>query len=176
MPALTSVNNTFSLQSTDPNFNCSTFDADHTKLTIKGNYTCAGTHQIITSSTTPGSGSGSTSKPSSGLSGGAKAGIAVACVVVALAVAIGAFIFLRHRKGQKEEPTRVEAVGIDGKAEMDNQEVPRKEMPTGQEAHELEEDHTVAEMGANEPWASTYEMPAEPVPSQSRSGHGESVE
>jgi hypothetical protein len=36
-------------------------------------------------------------------------------------------------------------------------------MPTGQEAHELEEERVVVEMGANEPWASTYEMPAEPV-------------
>ncbi|RDW85337.1 hypothetical protein BP6252_02927 [Coleophoma cylindrospora] len=154
MPALISVNDTFTLQSTDPNFNCSTFDADVTKSIINGNYTCLGVHQALASSTTPQS--GSNPKPNSGLSGGGKAGIIVACLVVAIATAAGAFFLTKRKKGKKEE---LATIGMDGKAEMENREVPRKELPANTEAYELTEEHGIVEIGANEPSTIPYELP-----------------
>jgi hypothetical protein len=153
------VNETFILESTDPNFNCSTFDAYHTRSVIKGDYSCLGTHQAI-------------SQPSSGLSGSAIAGVVIGCLVVAIAVTIGVFFFIRRRKRSKKESVIEKPIGTDGKAEMDNQEVPRKEMPTGEERHELTGEHGVAEIGGNadEAEGETYELQGETAP---RHGSGD---
>jgi len=100
----------------------------------------------------------------SGLSGGAKAGIAIGSVVVVAVLCAVVLLFLRRRRRHRADNSKetVTALGTDGKAEMDTQEVPRKEMGTGQEAHELGGEHGVTEIGANEP-EQTFELPGEPL-------------
>lgn len=137
-----------------------------------------GRHEAATTtSSTPGSGSGSgtstsAASPSSGLSGGAKAGIAVGVIVLVIALAAAVFFLWRRKKqrGRKEEAvSETTVIGTDGKAEMDNQPVERRELPTGEEAHELEEERRVIEMGNNEPDV-TYELSGEPALPRSRGG------
>jgi hypothetical protein len=155
------VNETFVFESLDPSFNCSTFDTYHTRSVIKGDYSCLGTHQPIF-------------QPRSGLSGGAIAGIVIGCLAVAITIAIGAFP-IRRLKRSKKKLVIEKSIGTDGKAEMNNEEVPRKEMPTGEERHELTGEHGVTEIGGNadEPEGETYELPGGMV---SRHSSGNEVE
>lgn len=148
MPVLTSGNGSFSLQSSDPNFNCSAFDADQSRSVITGTYVCLGTHvRLSTSSASSGSTTIPTASSSSSLSGGAIAGIVVGVVVV-LALAAGVFFFLRRRKAKKGKTEELEEtnIGTDGKAEIDSEEVKRKKLMTDGERHELGENGVVEEL------------------------------
>ena len=51
---------------------------------------------------------------------------------------------------------------MDGESEIESHEVLRKEPPTGDEVHELAEEHGVVEIGVNEPEES-YELLGESV-------------
>lgn len=174
MPGLTDVQGAFDLQSADKAFNCSAFDAQKEAGVIQGTYVCLGTHEKVTTATNTSSSTstnlGSTSNTSNpipkssdgGLSGGAKAGIAVGCVALAIGVALGVSLLLRRRnKRRKEAAAGTGTVGTDGKAELENEDVPRKEMATGQEAHELPGEHGTTELAGVE---ETHELPGEPVP------------
>ncbi|PMD43059.1 hypothetical protein L207DRAFT_563830 [Hyaloscypha variabilis F] len=153
MPVLTSVNNTFILNSTDPEFNCSIFDTDHANSIIKGTYSCQGTHQV----STPGPGP----SPQPGLSAAAKGGIAAGCVVLAILLVIGARFFIKRRGWKRQEAAT--AFGTDGKAEMEHHEIPRNELPAGGGRHELSEQHGVVEMVARDARVIAHELPSEPL-------------
>lgn len=176
MPALTTVNNTFGIHSTIPNFDCGVFDDYKTRGKILGAYDCFGKHQITSGAnlTLPASPSSTVNTQPSGLSGGAKGGIAVGSILGSFAVAIGIIFYLRRRRSKKIADDG-EHAGVDGKAEMDTQEVgrkgllaemdtheDRKELSTGGDAHELFGEHGVVEMGENKP-EERYELASEPV-------------
>jgi hypothetical protein len=156
MPLLESLNNSFVLQSTNSSLNCSIFDTDHTKSIIKGEYICNGTHQTILGppgnySLTPGAKAGIDS-----LTPGDKAGIAVACLVIGSGLAFGAVFLIRRNKANKARGFGGDPIG--GKAEMDDNPVPRRELATGQEMHELYEEHGITEVGTNN-FHDSHELP-----------------
>lgn len=64
----------------------------------------------------------------------------------------------KEKKDQVVSDTTV--IGTDDKAEIENQPVERKELPTREEAHELEEQRRVLEVGNNKSDV-TYELPSE---------------
>ncbi len=178
IPGLTEVQGAFDLQSLDPAFNCSVFDAQKEAGVIQGTYICLGTHEKVSSATntsssfTPSNSESSTntsdpipqSSDGGGLSGGAKAGIAVGSVALSIGMAVGVWLFLRHRNRNiksKKETAGTETVGTDGKAELENEDVPRKEMATGQEFHEMPGEHGTTELATVE---ERYELLSEPVP------------
>jgi hypothetical protein len=75
-------------------------------------------------------------------------------------------LFIRRRRKKESERKMNDPIGTDGKAEMDNWEVPRKEMATGGEAHELTEYYGMTEIDTDEPEES-YELWGEPFTTES---------
>lgn len=162
MPGLTSVNKTFSIQTTDPKFNCSIFDANKAVSIIKGDYSCQGTHQALVGTTTQAPPSVNTAtnpstnltntsavpKGQSGLSTGAKAGVGVSSAAAALLATGGILVFLR-RKNPKPKRANTEEETFT-KPEMDGTEKPRVELG-GKKIHELHEQDAITEMSAKSP-------------------------
>lgn len=190
MPGLRSVNSTFIINSTDTTFNCSIFDAAKEQDKITGDYTCLGTHQKLSTTTSAPPGSTSSSdtgnsnpdptttdnaSPKSGLTGGARAGIAIGCIAVALIVGVAAFLIIRRRRIKKKSENASGTMGTDGKpeidgkpvvdtkVEMDGTQAPLRELPHGREAHELAGEHGVSEVAGP---GETFELPGESASSR----------
>lgn len=191
MPGLTSVNRTFSIQTTDPKFNCSIFDSNKARSIIKGDYSCQGTHQALVGTTTQAPSSvnsdindtttpinnptniGAVPNGQSGLSTGAKAGIGVSSAAAVL-LAIGAILVFLRRKNKKPKPANVEEETF-AKAEMDGTEKPPTEL-AGVKIHELHEQDAIAEMNARGP-VERIELPGDHqfVPLEVGEGEGRTI-
>lgn len=178
MNALNTVGGALLINSTDPSFDCSPFDQYKTDNTVRGYYSCIGEHGVASTTPTAGSDSGtgsSSSSSSSGtvsqtgptspagspgprhLTGGAIGGIVAGVVVGLAALAIGAYLIWRRRKlsGATDDVTGQE-VDTAGEIAAEKDGVPHiKELPTGDERHEVAAHHGVSET-AGQPM---YELP-----------------
>ncbi|KAH7321928.1 hypothetical protein BKA65DRAFT_568828 [Rhexocercosporidium sp. MPI-PUGE-AT-0058] len=157
MPQLTKVN-VFIVNSSNPSFSCSVFDAYvESNVVASTDYYCVGTHEKLSTSSigpiatgTGGLVNGTTSNVSKdGISGGAIAGTVIGCLAVVFLLASGIWKFL-SRKNKREAEQEGATTGVAGKAELDNKDVPRKELETGQEAHEMPAEHGVTEIAEHE--------------------------
>lgn len=152
MPALNSDNGSFSIISSYPGFNCTTFDQYRKTGIIEGSYSCVG--GVHLNSSTP---SGSSNTPPDGsnqLSTGAIAGIVIG-LFIGLAGTSGIVLMrLRKRKAEKERNARrVKALsdGYGGKAELDGRKVEPGELDAEMEPHELYAQHDMNEAAEQEP-------------------------
>lgn len=166
MGEITAINSAFTIRTSNTNFDCSAFDKKRQDALIKGAYSCQGKTTVSTgnqaNATTLGNPNASSNPEDpaipdtkTGLSGGAIGGIVVGALAVIFI--IGIIFFFRRRKSKKNmskgenNSEGTGAIGTDGKAEMDNGEVKRNEMPIGgHEIHEVEGQHGVSEIVAGD--------------------------